>query len=622
MSKKLPLLFLSSLAVLSLGSCTTQHVHSYDLENPVWEWEQFSSASVSFTCSGCAESEEGHTYTVEADITLKSSEASTCEKAGSKVYEASASFEDHTFTDTKTQPLPASGHKEDDSVWKFDDSKHWHDCLYCGDAKHFQEAEHTLTDWSETIASTYHEEGTKERHCTVCAYTETASIAKLRYTYDQVKAYAEAFLKYEEGSAYLGRSLDSLLDSIENMSEEDKAAHLEEVNAWKEKATKAKTSYDSYYCILVDSEGMDTYTKTKTAAEANEKYGDLLKVNADETLVLGECWDYGSDRKESVLKEGIAAIRFVIYAPQAMNVSFINHECNTWYDVASGQVVHAKKETTMAAGEWREFTIPTSAIEEMDTFHIALYLSPSPYIGYGIPTVGDSAEKGSAYISEIIGIKNAYYDETYAPLFEEAVSKISSTTSPTRADAYYIYKAGQYLSRLSEDAKKALENLEDYNAAKANCAFVFGGLIDASTFAYTDDWGAAGTASNVADSVYGEVLKIAITQSGGAMESAFPGFAIDSEAYDTVSFYVKSDWDTTFDLSKGNWWTNAYDFSAGTWIDNGQNTAFRTGVDTWALCTMSVADFNLCKYYSFLNNGAVGQNFYISPIYLSSSGSN
>ena len=107
MSKKLPLLFLSSLAALSLGSCTTQHVHSYDLENPVWEWEQFSSASVSFTCSGCAESEEGHTYTVEADITLKSSEASTCEKAGSKVYEASASFEDHTFTDTKTQPLPA-----------------------------------------------------------------------------------------------------------------------------------------------------------------------------------------------------------------------------------------------------------------------------------------------------------------------------------------------------------------------------------------------------------------------------------------------------------------------------------------------------------------------------------
>ncbi len=458
MSKKSPLLFLSSLAVLSLGSCAPQHVHSYDLENPVWEWEQFSSASVSFTCSGCAESEEGHIHTVEADITLKSSEASTCEKAGSKVYEATASFEDHDFTDTKTQPLPASGHKEDDSVWKFDDSKHWHDCLYCGEAKHFEEAEHTLTDWTETIASTYHEEGTKERHCTVCAYTETSPIAKLRYTYDQVKAYAEAFLKYEEGSAYLGRSLDSLLDSIENMSEEDKAAHLEEVNAWKEKATKAKASYDSYYCILVDSEGMNTYTKTKTAAETNEKYGDLLKVNGDETLVQGECWDYGSDRKESVLKEGIAAIRFVIYAPQAMNVSFINHECNTWYDVATGQVVHKQKETRMAAEEWREFTIPTSAIEEMDTFHIALYLSPSPYIGYGIPTVSDSAEKGSAYISEIIGVKEAYY-EPLAASVDASIASFGEKTL-TMWDGAELKKIRSDYDALPSVAKSLVKNAE------------------------------------------------------------------------------------------------------------------------------------------------------------------
>ncbi len=582
MSKKLPLLFLSSLAVLSLGSCTQKHVHSYDLENPVWEWEQFSSASVSFTCSGCAESEEGHTHTVEADITLKSSEASTCEKAGNKVYEASASFEDHTFTDTKTQPLPASGHKEDDSVWKFDANKHWHDCLYCKDAKHFQEAEHTLTDWTETVASTYHEEGTKERHCTVCAYTETASVAKLRYTYDQVKACAEAFLKYEEGSAYLGRSLESLLDSIENMDEEEKTAHLEEVNAWKEAATKAKTSYENYYSILVDTEGMNTYTKTKTTIEASEKYGDVLKVNGDETLVEGECWDYGSDRKEDVLKEGISAIRFMIYAPQPMNVSFINHDCNTWYDASTGQIVHAKKETTMAAGEWKEFTIPTSAIEEMDTFHIALYLSPSPYIGYGIPTVSDNTEKGSAYISEIIGVKEAYYEPLAASL-DASIASFGEKTL-TMWDGAELKKIRSDYDALPSAAKALVKNAETLATLEATYA--------ASWTCYNYSW------------VQGQVNKsTTFTSTIGVDETygVYTEFLTASDAW-IVHWTPDSDTAITKDAKMAVY--NPTDSNAnGYYVDNGwQNAANLTFAPGWSVIDLPAAIFK----NSVANGASVG----------------
>ncbi len=360
------------------------------------------------------------------------------------------------------------------------------------------------------------------------------------------------------------------------------------------KIVAAYNAYSKYYSVLVDVDGMDNYANTVTSVASDGTYCNVLKVNSSNDLA-GENWTFGPDRKAELTASGISAIRFAIYSPQAMDVGFVNGDCNKWYNASTGEFTEAKSTTTMAKDSWKEFTIPVSAINQMDSFFIGIYLSPSPYIGYGCPTASDSAEKGSAYISEIIGVKNAYYDETYVPLFEEAVSKISSTASPTRADAYYIYKAGQYLSHMSEDAKKASEKLEDYNAAKGNCAYTVGGLIDASTFAYT---------------------------AGGAMESALPGFVIDSEAYDTVSFYVKSDWDTRFDLSKSNWWTSAYDFSAGSWVATGMDTTFRTGADTWALCTMSVADFNLCKYYSFLNNGAVGQNFYISPIYLSNSGSN
>ncbi len=458
MTKKFPALFLASLAALTLASCQNQHTHAYDLETPTWEWSQFTSASVSFTCKDCDESAEGHVYTVEAAITLKESVAATCETAGHKTYLATATYEGKTFTDTKTQPIPASGHSEDSSAWNYDGNKHWHPCLYCGDSYHYQEAEHTMTDWSETLAPTYHQVGSKERHCTVCAYTETEEVAKLRYSYEQVKAFAEEFSGFESGSAYLGRALDALLDGVENMDETDKAAHVQEVSQWQEAATKEKAAYDKFYSIIVDTEGMDTYEKTKTSVVTNATYGNVLKVNADETLVAGECWSYGPDRKASLLQEGISAVRFAIYAPQPMNVSFINGACDTWYDAASGSVVKAKAETTINKGEWKEFTIPTSAINAMDTFLVSLYLSPSPFIGYGIPTSSEQETYGSAYISEIIGVKDAYYEGSAIELDERIASFEGKTL--TMWNGAEIAKIRSDYEALPAAAKGMVKNLE------------------------------------------------------------------------------------------------------------------------------------------------------------------
>ncbi len=171
----------------------------------------------------------------------------------------------------------------------------------------------------------------------------------------------------------------------------------------------AYETFNKYYSVLVDVDGLNVYANTVTSVASNETYGNVLKVNSDEEQVKGECWSFGADRKASLVKEGASAMCFAIYAPQPMNVSLINGMCNRWYDVSSGKVVSTETPQYIAPGTWKEFVVLTSAISEMDDFLIALYLSPSPFIGYGIPTSSDSEEKGSAYVSEIIGIKEAYY---------------------------------------------------------------------------------------------------------------------------------------------------------------------------------------------------------------------
>lgn len=473
MSKRIPSLFLASLASLALASCQQTHTHTYDLESPIWEWSQFSSATVSFLCKDCDESAEGHSTTVDAVITVKEAKAATCETAGYKIYEATASYEGQTYTDTKTQPVPASGHGVDNSAWHYDETKHWHDCLYCGDSYHFDEEEHSMTEWTELVAPTYHEEGSREKHCTECPYTITESIAKLRYTYEEVKAFADAFMGFDSDSVYLGRSLDSLLDGLENMNEEDKAAHADEVAEWEKAASSVKESYQAYYKIALDSEGLNTYANTKTEVTFDQEYGTVLKVNADEDSVKGECWTYGPDRKASLLQEGISAVRFAIFAPQPMNVTLVNGKCDTWLDASTGEVVNAQKETTIAGGTWHEFTIPTSAIEKMDTFHIGLYLSPSPFIGYGIPTQSESAEKGSAYVSEIIGVKDAYYADM-AEAVDSAIDELSKVTLTMWLGADIRALRSDY-ETLPESAKALVKNIdvlkgiEDSYAEKWTC---------------------------------------------------------------------------------------------------------------------------------------------------------
>ena len=67
--------------------------------------------------------------------------------------------------------IPAAGH--DYGEFQKDTSKHWKECS-CG--KKSEEGTHTFGDWKVTKKADVGVTGVKERSCTVCGYTETATI--------------------------------------------------------------------------------------------------------------------------------------------------------------------------------------------------------------------------------------------------------------------------------------------------------------------------------------------------------------------------------------------------------------------------------------------------------------
>lgn len=65
-------------------------------------------------------------------------------------------------------------------VSKYDETNHWMECD-CGDVMDL--AEHVFDEWSVTKEATETEAGTKERHCTDCAYVLTEEIPMLSHTH-------------------------------------------------------------------------------------------------------------------------------------------------------------------------------------------------------------------------------------------------------------------------------------------------------------------------------------------------------------------------------------------------------------------------------------------------------
>ncbi len=82
--------------------------HSWNLDpsSVTWKWEGFSSAIATFKCTNDSE----HTCDAEASVTSEITTASTCTDEGERTYTASVTFQEQTFTDTRTEAVDPKGH--------------------------------------------------------------------------------------------------------------------------------------------------------------------------------------------------------------------------------------------------------------------------------------------------------------------------------------------------------------------------------------------------------------------------------------------------------------------------------------------------------------------------------
>ena len=82
---------------------------------PAWTWTGTESASAAFTCGNDA----SHTQTLTAAVTSQVTTEPGCESTGVRTYTATVTFEGQTYTDTKTETLPAAGHAWGQPVWQW-----------------------------------------------------------------------------------------------------------------------------------------------------------------------------------------------------------------------------------------------------------------------------------------------------------------------------------------------------------------------------------------------------------------------------------------------------------------------------------------------------------------------
>ena len=77
-----------------------------EFDGPVWNWTGVGSATATFT----AKDDPTYSETVDALITSDVTTEPGCETEGVRTYTATALFRGQTYTDTKTEPIPATGH--------------------------------------------------------------------------------------------------------------------------------------------------------------------------------------------------------------------------------------------------------------------------------------------------------------------------------------------------------------------------------------------------------------------------------------------------------------------------------------------------------------------------------
>ena len=251
---------------------TVEEHHNYG--EPTWNWNNDFTASAVFTCTD----DDGHTQTVPATVTDEVTTEPTCDKEGLRTYTAKVTFEGKDYTDTKTEPIPATGHAYGEPVWSWtDDFKATATFTCTNDTTHVKNVTAEVTSAVTTPAAC---ETTGVR-----TYTAKVTFEGKEYTDTKTEvipatghAYGEPVWKWTDG-----------FEATATFTCANNAAHVKNVTATVTNAVTTEATCESTgtrtYTAKVTFDGKDyTDTKTETLPATSHAYGEpVWKWNDDFT---------------------------------------------------------------------------------------------------------------------------------------------------------------------------------------------------------------------------------------------------------------------------------------------------------------------------------------------------
>ena len=251
---------------------TVEESHNYG--EPTWTWNNDFTASAVFTCTD----DDGHTQTVPATVTDEVTTEPTCDKEGLRTYTAKVTFEGKDYTDTKTEPIPATGHAYGEPVWSWtDDFKATATFTCTNDTTHVKNVTAEVTSAVTTPAAC---ETTGVR-----TYTAKVTFEGKEYTDTKTEvipatghAYGEPVWKWTDG-----------FEATATFTCANNAAHVKNVTATVTNTVTTEATCESTgtrtYTAKVTFDGKDyTDTKTETLPATSHAYGEpVWKWNDDFT---------------------------------------------------------------------------------------------------------------------------------------------------------------------------------------------------------------------------------------------------------------------------------------------------------------------------------------------------
>ncbi len=154
----------------------------------VWVWNEYSSATAKFICGN----DESHIEEVSATITNEITTNPTCETTGERTYTATVTFKGVTYTDKKTEEIPALGHSYGTISWIWDGYTAATAKFTCeNNSSHIEEISATITN-EVTPPATCEETGIR-------TYTATVTFGGITYTdtkTEEIPSLGHSFTNY------------------------------------------------------------------------------------------------------------------------------------------------------------------------------------------------------------------------------------------------------------------------------------------------------------------------------------------------------------------------------------------------------------------------------------------